>query len=413
MKKISIAFTFLLSANLLSEIEILDRVAILVDDGLIMESQIKKDLAEIIGRYDEQNIKKPSIEVLQEQVVERLIIDELQLQMADRAGVRISDSELNETITRIAANNGMDLEEFISIMANDGASYEDLREGVREEMIIQRIQRGRVSSEINITEKEFAAYLATDESLINLEPELLVRQILVSTLGEAESALIKLNEGKDFAELASEISTSGNASSGGLMPWRKAAEMPKLFSDAINFKEVGYTTPPLESGSGYHVLKLDQKRGDLVQYEDQWSSRHILLMPSAIRSESDTENELNEIRLRVVNGEDFKDLADEFSEDPGSAKLGGELGWLGKGVLAPEFEQTMLESETGELSDVFQTQFGFHFLEVLGTRNHDMTRELIEDRAYLMLYSRKYDEELENTLRSMRAEAFVEFKDLD
>jgi peptidyl-prolyl cis-trans isomerase SurA len=413
MKKISIAFTFLLSANLLSEIEILDRVAILVDDGLIMESQIKKDLAEIIGRYDEQNIKKPSIEVLQEQVVERLIIDELQLQMANRAGIRISDSELNETITRIAANNGMDLEEFISIMANDGASYEDLREGVREEMIIQRIQRGRVSSEINITEKEFAAYLATDESLINLEPELLVRQILVSTLGEAESALIKLNEGKDFAELASEISTSGNASSGGLMPWRKAAEMPKLFSDAINFKEVGYTTPPLESGSGYHVLKLDQKRGDLVQYEDQWSSRHILLMPSAIRSESDTENELNEIRLRVVNGEDFKDLADEFSEDPGSAKLGGELGWLGKGVLAPEFEQTMLESETGELSDVFQTQFGFHFLEVLGTRNHDMTRELIEDRAYQMLYSRKYDEELENTLRSMRAEAFVEFKDLD
>ena len=413
MKKISIAFTFLLSANLLSEIEILDRVAILVDDGLIMESQIKKDLAEIIGRYDEQNIKKPSIEVLQEQVVERLIIDELQLQMADRAGVRISDSELNETITRIAANNGMDLEEFISIMANDGASYEDLREGVREEMIIQRIQRGRVGSEINITEKEFAAYLATDESLINLEPELLVRQILVSTLGEAESALIKLNEGKDFAELASEISTSGNASSGGLMPWRKAADMPKLFSDAINFKEVGYTTPPLESGSGYHVLKLDQKRGDLVQYEDQWSSRHILLMPSAIRSESDTENELNEIRLRVVNGEDFKDLADEFSEDPGSAKLGGELGWLGKGVLAPEFEQTMLESETGELSDVFQTQFGFHFLEVLGTRNHDMTRELIEDRAYQMLYSRKYDEELENTLRSMRAEAFVEFKDLD
>ena len=413
MKKISIAFTFLLSANLLSEIEILDRVAILVDDGLIMESQIKKDLAEIIGRYDEQNIKKPSIEVLQEQVVERLIIDELQLQMANRAGIRISDSELNETITRIAANNGMDLEEFISIMANDGASYEDLREGVREEMIIQRIQRGRVSSEINITEKEFAAYLATDESLINLEPELLVRQILVSTLGEAESALIKLNEGKDFAELASEISTSGNASSGGLMPWRKAAEMPKLFSDAINFKKVGYTTPPLESGSGYHVLKLDQKRGDLVQYEDQWSSRHILLMPSAIRSESDTENELNEIRLRVVNGEDFKDLADEFSEDPGSAKLGGELGWLGKGVLAPEFEQTMLESETGELSDVFQTQFGFHFLEVLGTRNHDMTRELIEDRAYQMLYSRKYDEELENTLRSMRAEAFVEFKDLD
>ena len=198
------------------------------------------------------------------------------------------------------------------------------------------------------------------------------------------------------------------------MPWRKAADMPKLFSDAINFKGVGYTTPPLESGSGYHVLKLDQKRGALLynmRINGHQDIYYLCLLPSGVNPIR--RSELNEIRLRVVNGEDFKDLADEFSEDPGSAKLGGELGWLGKGVLAPEFEQTMLESETGELSDVFQTQFGFHFLEVLGTRNHDMTRDLIEDRAYQMLYSRKYDEELENTLRSMRAEAFVEFKDLD
>ena len=176
---------------------------------------------------------------------------------------------------------------------------------------------------------------------------------------------------------------------------------------------MGFVTSPLKSGAGFYILKLEDKRGDFVQYEDQWSSRHILLMPSAIRTEENTEKELNEIRLRVIDGEDFGELASEFSEDPGSAKKGGELGWLGKGVLADEFEKTMIESEIGKVSDVFQTQFGFHFLEVLETRNKDMTRDLIEDRAYQILYSRKYDEQLENSLRSMRAEAFVEIKELD
>ena len=413
MKKISTILTFLLSANLFSAVEILDRVAVIVDDGLIMESQIKQSLSDIIQRYDQQNIPKPPPETLKDQVIERLVIEELQLQMANRAGVRISDTELNEAVTRIATNNNMQLQEFITFVEDDGASYEELREQIKREMIIQRIQRGRVGSEIDITEKEFDAYLATDESLNALEPELLVKQILVKELSLAEKVISRISAGEDFSQLAKELSISSNSQNGGLMNWRKAEEMPKLFSDAVNFKEVGFVTGPLESGAGYHILKLEDKRGDFVQYQDQWSARHILLIPSTIRSEEETENELYDIRQRIIDGEDFGVLADEFSEDPGSAKKGGELDWLGKGVLAPEFEQTMLETEIGTLSDVFQTQFGFHFLEVLGARNHDMTRDLIEDRAYQMLYSRKYDEELENTLRSMRAEAFVEIKDLD
>ena len=413
MKKISIALILSLSVNLFSEIEILDRVAVLVDDGLIMESQIKKNLEEIIERYEQQNIPKPPLDTLKDQVIERLIVEELQLQMANRAGIRISDTEVNDTVTRIASNNEMELQEFITFMGNDGASYEDLREQIRKEMIVQRIQRGKVGSEIDITEKEFDAYLATDESLVNLEPELLVKQILVKTLVEANNAISELDDGKDFAKLAAEISISNNAQAGGLMNWRKAADMPELFSDAVNLKDVGYITEPLQSGAGYHILKLEEKRGDFVRYQDQWLSRHILLIPSAIRTEEETEQELIEIRSRIVNGEDFSELAAEFSEDPGSGKSGGELGFLGKGVLAAEFEKTMIESDIGIISAVFQTEFGFHFLEVLEKRNHDMTREMIEDRAYQMLYSRKYDEELENTLRSIRAEAFVEIKELD
>ncbi|MEK9780588.1 MAG: peptidylprolyl isomerase [Gammaproteobacteria bacterium] len=413
MKKTSLILTLCLSINLYSKIEILDRIAIIVDDGVVMESQIEFGLEELVKRYEQQNIPKPSLDNLKEQVIESLIIEELQLQLAERAGVRISDSELNDSIIRIARNNQMELEQFISFIENSGDSYEEFRENVRKQMIIQRIQRGRVQSEISITEKEFDAFLKTDESLKELEPELFVRQILVKTLIEAEKVISRIANGENFTDLAKEISISGNAIDGGAMNWRKLSEMPELFSTALQNKKMNEVTEPIESGAGYHILKLEDKRGPFVQYEDQWFSRHILLAPSAIRSEEDTLQEINNIRDRVINGESFADLAKEFSEDPGSAKQGGELDWLGKGVLAPEFEKMMIETPIGKLSEVFQTQFGFHFLEVLNFRNHDMTRELIEDRAYQILYGRKYEEELENTLRAMRAEAFVEIKDLD
>ena len=413
MKQFTFITSLLLSSSLYSAIEILDRVAVIVDDGVIMESQINSGLDNMITRYKDQNIPTPPMESLREQVIESLIVEELQLQLANRAGVRISDAELNDAITRIAANNEMGLEQFIDYIVKDGESYEDFRENVKKQMIVQRIQRGRVGNEIDITEKEFQAFLATDESLISLEPELLVKQILVKTLDQAKKAIERIDNGEDFSLVAKDISVSNNALDGGLMQWRKAIDMPELFSNAINKKEIGFTSQPLESGAGYHILMLVDKRGSYVQYEDQWLSRHILLIPSTIRDKESTKVEINEIRSRIIDGEDFSNLAKEFSEDPGSGSQGGELGWLGKGVLAPEFEETMISMNIGEISPVFETQFGFHFLEVLDTRSYDMTRDLIEDRAYQILYGRKYEEELENTLRLMRSEAFVEIKDLD
>jgi len=413
MKKLTLTIALSLTANIHSAIEILDRIAVIVDDGLIMESQIKSGLDEIVLLYKQQNIPLPSTDSLKDQVIESLIIEELQLQMGNRAGVRISDSELNDAITRIANNSNMGLQEFIVYIENDGESYESFRENVRKQMIIQRIQRGRVGSEIDITEKEFAAFLETDESLTELEPEFLVRQILVQNISEADALVSRIENGEEFSEVAKEVSLSSNASIGREMPWRKISDMPELFSNALKNKNIGFISKPLKSGAGYHLLKIEDKRGQFVQYEDQWFSRHILLSPSAIRDEESTKIEITNIRERILNGEEFAALAEEYSEDPGSAKQGGDLDWLGKGVLAPEFEQIMIESSIGQISEVFQTQFGFHFLEVLDKRNYDMTRDLIEDRAYQILYGRKYEEELENTLRSMRAEAFVEIKDLD
>lgn len=413
MKKIILMIAFSLSANIYSAVEILDRVAVIVDDGLIMESQIKSSLLDMQSRYEQQDILKPEMGVLREQVIESLIIEELQLQLAQRAGVRISDTELNNSIVRIANNNQMVLEEFIAYIEENGESYEELRENVRKQMIIQRIQRGRVGSEIDITEKEFNAFLATDESLDELEPELLVMQILVKDIQQANNILLRLEGEENFSDIAKSESLSSNAASGGIMEWRKLNAMPELFANALDNRKVGYITQPIETGAGYHILKLEEKRGPLVQYENQWLSRHILLSPSTIRDEQSTKEELDTIRTRIINGESFSKLAEEYSEDPGSAKQGGELGWLGKGVLAAEFEKVMIESSIGDVSKIFQTQFGFHFLEVLEQRNYDMTRDLIEDRAYQVLYGRKYEEELENTLRSIRAEAFVEIKDLD
>ena len=413
MKITKLLFILLISFPSISKIETLDRIAVIVDDGVLMESQIDFALSEIIKRYDQQNIPKPSMEILKEQTIEKLIIDELQLQMAERAGIRISDTELNNTIARIASSNGMTLEQFISYLSTEGESYDVLRENVKKEMTIQRIQRGRVGSMINITDKEFDAFLATDESLKELEPELQVRQILVKNLDKAEEVITKIENGSDFSELAKEFSISSNASKGGIMNWRKISDMPTLYAEALDDLDVGQNSSPLESGAGFHILKVEDKRGDFVKYEDQWLVRHILLMPSEIRTLEETEQELIDIRNRLLDGEDFGDLAKEYSEDPGSALKGGELEWMGKGITAAEFEKTFTTLEMGIISEVFETEFDFHFLEVLGKRNKDMTKDAIENRAFNILYSRKYDEELENSLRSMRAEAFVEIKDLD
>jgi peptidyl-prolyl cis-trans isomerase SurA len=414
MKKLTIfSLLIALPSILLARVEILDRVAVIVDDGLIMESQITQSILEIKMNMQSQNMPIPPADEMREQVIERLIIEELQLQLGDLYGIRISDGELNQTFNTIAANNKLSLEEFIVTIQEAGQSYESLREKIRNDMIIQRVQRGRVGNEINITEQEFKSFMKTDPAVAQIRPELSVRQILVKTENKAQSVLARLDANESFEAIAKEISLAGNASSGGLMPWRKIADMPKVFGEALEEEVVGTVTSPISTGSGFHILKIEEKRGPFVKYEDQWNVRHILLMPTAIRDLAATLNEIEDIRNRIMTGEDFGELAKEFSEDEGSALNGGDLDWFTKGTMVTQFEDMMLSSENNIVSEVFQTDYGYHFLEVLGTRNFDKTSELIEDRAYSGLYSRKFDEELENTLRSIRAEAFVEIKTLD
>ena len=414
MKKLLlIQITILMSAFSFAKIEVLDRVAIIVDEGVVMESQIRVLLQTTKLRSIEQGMQLPPTEALLEEIQEQLIIQELQLQRGQEFGIRISDGELNQTFIQIAANNGVNLEQFIKDYEASGQSYEKLREEIRRDMIIQRVQRGIVSGSINITAQEIEGFLATEEAIAQLTPELLVRQIQVSSLEAAETILLRLEEGEDFEALVEEKSINQNKSQGGLMPWRKINEMPSVFADAIRNQSLGFVSKPIKTGSGFHLLKLEEKRGPLVKFEEQWETRHVLLIPSAIRDVDATKAEAEVLRERVLAGEDFALIAEEFSEDPGSGSNGGNLEWLPKGATVGEFENVMLNSEINVVSEVFESQYGFHFLEVTGKRVEDVTDYQIEERAYSVLFSRKYDEELENTLRSMRAEAFVEFKDLD
>ena len=414
MKKLLlIQTTILMSAFSFAMIEVLDRVAIIVDEGVVMESQIKDLVQTTKLRSIEQGMQLPPTEALLEEIQEQLIIQELQLQRGEEFGIRISDGELNQTFVQIAANNGVSLEQFIRDYEASGQNYEKLREEIRRDMIIQRVQRGIVGGSINITAQEIEGFLATEEAIAQLTPELLVRQIQVGSLEAAETILSRLEEGENFEALVEEKSINQNKSQGGLMPWRKINEMPSVFADAIRNQSLGFISEPIKTGSGFHLLKLEEKRGPLVKFEEQWETRHVLLIPSAIRDVDATKAEAEVLRERILAGEDFALIAEEFSEDPGSGSNGGNLEWLPKGATVGEFENVMLNSEINEVSEVFESQFGFHFLEVTGKRVEDVTDYQIEERAYSVLFSRKYDEELENTLRSMRAEAFVEFKDLD
>ena len=414
MKKyIHLTLAILVTFPLNAKVEILDRVAIIVGDGVVLESQINSMLKSIEQRFAEQGAALPPAESMLEQVRERLIIEELQLQMAIRGGVRVGDGELNQAFEEIAKNNEMTLEAFIESLESEGASYEELRDQVRKEMIIQRVQRGKVGRQVDITEQELDGFLAIEGSVKELSPELFVRQILVEDKIKAEKVLSDLESGEDFQVLAKERSTSANAASGGEMGWRNLADLPSLFADALKGKKKGYVSPPLESGSGFFVLQLEDKRGNLVRFEEQWNARHILMMPTKLRDETFTKSELEAVRDRAMAGEDFALLAKEFSEDPGSASRGGDLEWLSLGKTAPAFEKMMTTSPLQEISPVFESEFGFHFLQVLGQRTEDLTEEVIKDRAYGIIFARKYDEELENSLRTMRAEAFVEFKELD
>ena len=414
--------SLLASMNIFSKIELIDRVVAVVDSGVIMESQLNSRVEEILIRLKSDTTELPPINLLEEQVLDRLIIEEIQLQLAERAGIKISDSELNQTLSRVSSQNNLSLEDFRLKLEAEGTSYKSFRDTIKKELIIQRVQRGRVGGKVDISEQEIENFINSEEGKSQLAEQYNVQHILLSVKSglteqqieeikdEANNLITRLEGDESFEKLATAYSSGQEALEGGFLGWRTSAELPSLFANVVTELKVGEVAQPLRSGAGFHILKLTDKRGNTVKFLDQTLARHILVQPSEIRTENQAEELINDIYERLTNGEDFKQLARQFSEDPGSKMDGGELGWSNPGDYDPIFEKTLNATEIGKISEPVQSSFGWHIIEAMDRRNEDVSQEEQKNRAYQIIFKRKFEQELQSTLIELRAEAYVDIK---
>ncbi|MCY1278241.1 Chaperone SurA [compost metagenome] len=414
--------TSLLSTAAQAEVQALDRVVAIVDNDVVMQSQLDQRLQEVQQTIVKRGAALPPEHVLSQQVLERLIIENIQLQIGDRSGIRITDEELNQAMATIAQRNNLSLEQFQAALARDGLSFADARDQVRREMVISRVRQRRVAERIQVTDQEVQNFLASDLGKLQLSEEYHLANILIPVPESASSADIQaadrqaselyqqLRQGADFAQLAIARSASETALEGGDMGWRKAAQLPSPFDSMIGALQPGEVTEPMRTPGGFIILKLLEKRGGGTQVRDEVHVRHILIKPSEIRSEAEAQRLAERLYERIQSGEDFGELAKSFSEDPGSALNGGDLNWIDPNALVPEFREVMARTGSGELSQPFKSPYGWHVLQVLGRRATDSSEQFREQQALNLLRNRKYDEELQAWLRQIRDEAYVEIK---
>ena len=409
------------SAVLHAAPQMIDRVVAVVDDDIIMESELEQRI-KTVGVQNNQN-ELPEAGTLREQVLERMITESVQLQMADRAGIRISESQLDDAMGRIAAQNGMSLAEFQQAMANEGVSFAYAREQIRNEMRISRVQQYQVGERIQITDQDIDYFLASDIGRIASAAEYKLRHILISVRSgaapqeykeaeaKADKLVAELRDGADFAKTAMAESQGRTALNGGDMGWRKDAQLPSIFADIAPKMSVGDVSEPIRTASGFHIIKLEDKRGGNSQLIQQAEVRHILFTPNEVRDQDQARELINQIYERLKAGADFAELSREYSDDPGSGASGGDLGWVSPGDMVPEFEQAMDATPTGELSTPVRSQFGWHVLQVTDRREADIGEEVQRNQVRQMLYGRRFEEELPIWLRKIRSEAYVDIKE--
>ncbi|MEN8668457.1 MAG: peptidylprolyl isomerase [Ketobacter sp.] len=415
-----LAALLMLAAGLHAEPRELDRVVAVVDDDIIMETELLERTASIRARMRDQQTQLPPTDVLLEQVLERMIVESIELQMAEKAGIRVSDNQLNETLANIARQNNMTTEAFRETVLSEGMSWPALRDQIRRELTVNQLRQRRVGGRIQITDQDVDNFLNSEVAKTNLAPDYRLGHILIAIDNQTppqvaeETAMMvyqKLQDGADFAALAVRYSSGDAALSGGDLGWRKAAQLPTLFSDTVLDMGAGDVSAPIRSASGYHIIKVLELRGGTEQIVQQTKARHILVKPNEIRSETETRTLIEDIYRQLQQDPDqFETLAKTYSDDPGSALQGGSLGWVNPGTMVPEFEQQMQAAQIGEISQPFRSDFGWHILQVEERRSQDMSEEFRRSRARQMLQKRRFDEELDGWLREIRQNAYVEIK---
>ena len=401
-----------------AQIEVLDQVVAIVDDDIILASELQERVQGVRSTMESRGVEVPSDDVLIRETLDRLILDSIQLQLANRYGVRIPDQQLDEAMTRLARQNGLTLEQFRIALEQSGQSYAAAREGLRDDLAIQRVQQGNVMRNINISEQEIDNFLTTEEGEAMTQPEYQVVQALLSISRGEDAAEIAAKEayvnevlsniqsGQPFEQAVS--GTEPYAFTGGDLGWRKLGDIPSMFADTVPTLTVGEVAK-VRSSSGLHLVYLADAVGG-EQLVRQTDVRHILVKPTEVLNEQAAEDLVVELRARIEGGEDFGELARQYSDDIGSATEGGNLGWTNPGQMVPEFEATMAGTAEGSISQPFRSEFGWHILEVKARRDKDFSGEVRRNQVAGYIRDQKYQEELDAWLRKIREEAFVDIK---
>ena len=401
--------------------EPLDRIIAVVNDGVVLHSEMERSIKITEGQLRDRGIAAPPASALQTQVLERLVLGRLQTQRAGEAGIRVDDRELNEVLNSIAAQNKMTLPQFTEALKKDGLDFASVREQVRDEVLSQRVRQKEVGSRVTVTEQDVDLALANageeDTAEFRLShilisvPDGATSEVREKARVKAAGVLKKLREGGDFAQLAIANSDGQQALQGGDLDWRKSNNMPTVFATVAPKLTIGQVSDLIEAGNGFNIIKLTDRRdsGERLTVNET-HAQHILLTPNAIRDEDATRALARELHDRVVKGEDFAALAKKYSDDPGSKNAGGDLGWQPPGVFAAEFQTAIDALGKNEISAPFHTQFGWHIARVTDRRVRDATVEARRGRVRQAIQQRKENEEYEGWLRRLREEAYVEYR---
>jgi peptidyl-prolyl cis-trans isomerase SurA len=401
----------------------LDRVVAVVNDGIVLQGTLDQQVQTISDRLQQQGQQLPPRDILRKQVLERLVLQELQMQRATRLGIQVSDEQLNQTLTDLAQRNGVKFSDLPAVLEQQGINYRAYRDEVRRELILGQLRQRDVYSRIYLSPREVEQCVAKRKGSPAEELDYDVAHILVSVpssatpqqmeerAARAQAVFERAKRGEDFADLAVAYSDAGTALDGGKLGWRKAGQLPSIVAEAIPAMQPGEVTEPIRTPSGFHVFKLIETRGaQQSALVSQVHARHILMTTNAVEDDETVRQKLAKIRERILKGEDFAAIASVSSADPGSAATGGDLGWAGPGTFAPAFEQQLDSLEINAISEPFKTQFGWHIVQLLGRRTYDATEDVTRNKCVMQLREARADEETEIWLRRLRDEAFVEYR---
>ncbi|MCW8900899.1 MAG: peptidylprolyl isomerase [Gammaproteobacteria bacterium] len=401
----------------------LDKIIVIVNDDIITQLELDERVKLISQQIRQQGSRIPPLDTLRQQILERLILEKLQLDMAQKTGIQVNDEMVNRVLSNIAQENRLSLQQFRKVIEKDGYEFSEFRENIRRQIIISRLHKIQVENKVNISEQEIDNYLNQSLEGNSGNDEYHLRHILIATPEaatpeqievarvKAEKIVAELKKGDDFAQKAIEVSNDELALKGGDLGWRKTAQLPTFMTSVIRTMRKNDIQGPLRSASGFHIIKLQDKRSDSQQHIiNQTMARHILIRPTQVLSSEEARMRLQDIRQRIKNGEDFANLARASSDDKASAAEGGSLNWVSPGTMVPAFEEEMNKLKPGEISEPFMTEFGWHIVQVLSRRKHDNTQQFQRSQAINLIRKRKTEEAIQDWSRRLRAEAYIDYR---